>query len=272
MMLRTSSILIVAFTMIFSTQALASGKQMATTLGSVAGGVIVTNVATASGLMPVCSTPTGQWACPLVVMSLIQAAMTGGSKDSASQVAQKFDSSLGSGDFSYGDLKPVTYNGQTYTPQQLKAMQLGAVKDLEKLKAMGFDYDPKTGAVSTPKGSVPAGALGSGAAMAKAGLIDESMIGEVDAALKKASNISVVSMPGAGGGGGAGGSGGSSNYSDSAFAFNFGGGAARAPAAAKTTGLTKNFGGDPIGTSTDNIFDMVHRNYQKKVKERLFVE
>lgn len=249
-----------------------SATDDANSTSSAAGMSVISNVAMGASMMAVCVTPTGQWACPMAAMSLLQAAMTGGSKSSADQVAKEFDSNIGSGDFTYGDLKPVTYGGQTYTPQQLKAMQLGAVKDLEKLKSMGFEVDPKTGMVTTPKGKVPASSFGSGSAMASAGLIDPSEISEVDATLKKASNISVVSMPGAGGGGGSSG-GGKSDYSDSAFAFNFGAGAGqREPAAAKTTGLTKNFGGDPIGISTDNIFDMVHRNYQRKVKERMFVE
>lgn len=45
----------------------------------------------------------------------------------------------------------------------------------------------------------------------------------------------------------------------------------REPASAKIAGLSKNFNGDLIGVSADNIFTMVTRRYELKTKENSFI-
>lgn len=235
---------------------------------------VVVNAATGEKLMGKCPLPGGSWACPLAAMSFAQVASTGSSASSAGDVSSAFDYSNGFSGFD--EMGTVTYDGKTYTPQDLAKLQTSAKENLDKLKSQGYSVDPATGEVTTPGGSAPASSMGSGAAMAAAGLIDESMIDEYDDQIKKIQNqkIDVVSMGTSGGGGGGARSGArtyKSSYDDyDPYA------ALRAmqrkPASAKTQGLTKNFGGDPVGISTDNIFDMLHRNYQKKVQAREFVQ
>ncbi len=57
------------------------------------------------------------------------------------------------------------------------------------------------------------------------------------------------------------------NYGDT-----FGERRTRAIAASKTTGLTKNVGGDKVGIAQDNIFQMVRRKYEDKKSESYFLE
>ncbi len=255
-----------------SSSAYAGGSEMAKQVVMMAAPVIITNATMGGSFLKVCSTPTGQWACPIGAGLLMAAVMAGGTKDSANEAAQQLDYS--SGYDSFGDLGSISYAGKNYTPNDIKNLQLKAMEDLKKMEAMGYKANPD-GTIETPNGALDGSTMSSGSAMAKGGFIGGDMVEEYDEALEKvkaeANKVSVVSMPAGGGGGGGRGSSRAaykSPYDD--FNFNLGGG--RKPAAAKTKGLTKNFGGDPVGTSTDNIFDMLHRNYQKKVLEREFIQ
>lgn len=263
------------FSIVFSTAAHAqnnsSAKDSASSAGSAGKISMAVNLAMGAYTATQCAKPTpdAPMFCIMAAQSFAQVATTGGSAKSANDVASQFDTGFDS----FSDLSPINFNGQTYTPEDIQQLSLGADAQIEQLKAKGFEVDPKTGAIKTPKGTAPGSAAASGAGLAAAGLIDEAQIEEYDKMLKKVqSGIGVVSMPGGGGGGGrsSGRSASAYNY-ESDFALNFGS-AGRAPAAAKTKGLSKDFGGTPIGTSTDNIFDMLHRNYQDKVRKNLFVQ
>lgn len=251
------------------------GGEMAKQLVMVAAPVIITNSLMGGKMAMKCPLPGGQWACPIAAGLLMAAVMAGGTSDSAQEVGEQFDYS--SGLDSFNDLGSISYQGKTYTPQEIKDLQKQAFGDLKKMEAMGYKAKPD-GTIETPQGALDGSTMASGSAMAKGGFIGGDMMEEYDEAMEEIKNaqnkIGVVSI-GTGGGGGGGSRGGSSSayksaYSD--FNFNMGGAGGRKPAAAKTKGLTKNFGNDPVGTSTDNIFDMLHRNYQKKLHKREFIQ
>lgn len=146
------------------------------------------------------------------------------------------------------------------------------LKDLKS--AGGPDVDPKTGKISTKKGPMTAAQLGSGGALADAGLIDPNLIAEADKLLaENKSTRKKISLHMNAGVGGGGARTPSSTYTydyDSSSGYNLDR-YRDTPAPPKTAGLVKMVGGDPIGAATGNIFEMIHRTYQQKSAERIFV-
>lgn len=135
----------------------------------------------------------------------------------------------------------------------------GARTKLKELKKLGYEFDTKTGKVKTPKGTADANMLQSGQALADAGLIDPNDAGKYDKIMASVKDKIKMSMSSGGAAGGY--TRKPSSTSEGDMDFDFGRPKAQIQAA-KTSGLSKNFGNDPIGISTDNLFDMVHRRYR----------
>jgi hypothetical protein len=156
--------------------------------------------------------------------------------------------------------------------QQLELEKQKALATLKELEKKGYKFNPKTGGMTTPKGEATAAQLASGKALADAGLIDHSQAGEYDKAMseQQKNKIKVVSMSPGGGGGGAKRRPASASASDD-YAYRSGIDPSQIRAA-KTSGLSKNFGNDPVGVATDNLFDMVHRKYQDLNEKDTFIK
>ncbi len=184
-------------------------------------------------------------------------------------MASQFSTGTTSSDFGgYNDLGTVSVNGQEYTADQLLSSAEAAAAALKK---KGYDVDLDKGTLTTPKGTGSVGAASSGLGLADAGLLDPALADDYDklADKMKKQKINVVAM-GGGGGGGGGRSYRAPASSDDGYNFNFGLGLK--PKAAKTTGLSKEFGTDKIGVASDNIFDMVSRRYQALDKKGYFIK
>ncbi len=223
-----------------------------------------TNAGTGAMLAVQC--PTNKIACVMAALSFAQAASSLTSGKSSVGVAKSVTSP---------SLYPTTVFGDGITgatiDQQMGYAEGQLAAGIAKLKTVAPKIDLAKGTVETPKGKVPLSSLGSGAAMAKAGLADPSQIAEIDAQLKKMNDFKIPSMSGStgGGGGGSGGSGKSAQYAMPSFEMpHEPGEKLAAPVAA---GLVKLANGEPIGTASDNIFNMIHNRYQKKVQEKIFV-
>lgn len=231
------------------------------------------NVAVGMQMGTICKTPGNQWACIMSTMSYVQAGASALSAFSAGETGSKLDASkIDYGNMSgFSDMSPINIGGKTYTGAELQELLASGQADLENLKKQGY-VPQKDGSMKTPKGTASAGALSSGSGLMSEGILNAEEAELYDKALADMKNkISVVSMPNAGGGGGGSSRSPASYDYNSDFAMNFGLGGAK-PEAAKTQGLSKNFGDTPIGTSTDDIFDMLHRNYRKKAEQSQFVQ
>jgi len=145
------------------------------------------------------------------------------------------------------------------------------IKDLKKL---GYSVDEK-GNVSTPKGNItPAMMAGGGRALSEAGILTPEQGAEFDKIMKEHGNkIKMVSMGGGGGGGGGSSARKPASFSDTPYDpyAGMGGFVGEKPEAAKTSGLSKNFGNDPVGIATDDLFQMVHRRYKSLSDKNTFI-
>lgn len=222
------------------------------------------NLGTGAAMASMC-TPEKPQFCVLAALSFAQAGKDGGTGKTASSAGRALYSSgwetanLGSG-FTGSSLD----NTFLKYDEQLKG-QLAALKK----KAPNIDVDK--GTVGTAKGSVPLSSLASGAAMAKAGLASPEDIAAIDAQLKKSEGFKMPAMTASTGGGGGGGGSSSKSAEYKMPSFEMPRDPASAPAAPVAAGLVKLANGEPIGTASDNIFNMLHNRYQQKVKERMFV-
>ena len=116
--------------------------------------------------------------------------------------------------------------------------------------------------MSSEGGMASAGLNASQIAQAKAALADARAAA---LALKKNASLSVDEGGGGGGGGGSSGR----DKKDSANSYSFGGPSRRGKP--NLSGMTKNFGGEKIGVSGDDIFEMITRRYKSQDASNLFI-
>lgn len=232
--------------------------------GAAAGSAVVAaNGAAATSLSAQCS--ANKLACIMAGLSIAQMASslipTKGSAAAAKSVLSPTD--YASTDFGNGVTGAVIDKNIEYGESAL-------AQATSTLKKNAPFIDTKAGTVATSKGTVPLSSLNSGKAIADAGFADPSQVGAIDAQLKKMDAFKMPVLNASAGGGG----GGSSSRSASSEkyempSFNFG--EKENPRAPATAGLVKLANGEPIGTASDNIFNMLHTRYQKKVAEKIFV-
>lgn len=249
------------------------------------------NLAAGATFTGICATKYGSWACPLAAMSFLQAAHDMAAADDSDQVANMTDTYEGLG--GTGEIPGGgNYNGNPYNPEPgtggggSETTFANPNTELNKLAKMGYKVNPKKGTVTTPNGEIPMSAFNSASDMAEAGY-DESSIAAAQSAIKKVNadalakygdKAKVVAMGVSSRGGGGGGYG---EADDGAFD---GGDPMAAYLAslknkmrknrgpASVAGMKRMAGGEPIGVAMDNIFEMVHRRYQKKRRANIFIE
>lgn len=228
-------------------------------------------LAMGAGFAKTCSTPSGQWACPLAVMSFADALSAGKASKDAANTAAVLDSNTG---------LPIDGSGtgqDTYNDQ--------AATGLQDLARMGFTLNPD-GSVSTPNGStLTADDFSSQESLMTKGLSPEmarqAMQGMSDVQKNALAESGVNPEEAAGSGQALGlmaaGQGSGGGYSS-------GGGQAandriveevvflngknkkkkeRMPAA-EAAELSKNFNGTPIGIGMADLFLIVHKKYREK--------
>lgn len=262
-------LLMLSIIMVYSVGSVAQVEEAAGGAGMEAGVTAAINAGLGLSYSKQC-TPSQPSYCGLAALSFLQATKDLAAKKNAGKTKAAiqagnsgFDTGFG-GDVGSGGLSP-----------QEDKLLLETAKNLEHLKVKGFSVDPKTGAVTTPKGKFPNSTFASAKTMADAGLIPADQIESVDATIKAVLKDSarVVSMGIAGGGGGS-----SSSSSARTAAYSYDDpykslyGDREKPNDPRTTGLTRSLAsGESIGSQTDNLFEMIKRKYQKKSEEKIFV-
>lgn len=141
---------------------------------------------------------------------------------------------------------------------------------LKLAAANGVTLDSKNGVVKTPRGNIPIKAFASVKSLVDGGYLNAEEGKELDAKIKKISDSLKPLNFAAGGGGG----GGSASFKPTKLPdFNFGNNMNQErPREPATEGLTRSLAtGESIGSSTDNIFEMIGRKYRQKNEEKIFV-
>ncbi len=227
------------------------------------------NMLAAAALMAACAASCPKCQMELCAMGALAAAQGAHDGDAANQSADSYKASQ----YKSHALNPAAVPGSgeaAYTDPQI-------AEGMNKLKDAGYKVTEK--GVTFPDGTFqPASAFNSGSSMLAAGM-DPDAAAAADNVMKKInkelSQYSVSSMAvdsaGGSGSGGGGGSYGSSDYSSfkmPKFKSPF----ANQDSKKLLAGKSVMVGGEPIGVKGDNLFDMVHRAYQKKRNRRQFME
>ena len=139
------------------------------------------------------------------------------------------------------------------------------------LRNNGFDVDVENQTVTGPDGkSMPFSSLTPENLLAE-GLIGQEDIEKLNEVMKAQSHsVTSIGLAGGGGGGGAGASRRPTTYEyyDPFAQF---GQSSHKPRDPKTSGLSRQLGNTHVGIASDNIFEMIHRRYQSKVEQGIFV-
>ena len=252
----------------FSSNALADGAAAAAQVAQIAAVAnIPENISDGNVHFGNCSS-TNYMECIKGVASYAQAAATGLVVVSAGATKDQVSSGGGGG---MGDFTvPQPDGGPDLSLNDLMYQAEEGLKNFEKL---GYEYDKKKGTITGPGGkSAPASAMGSGQALADAGLINASDIEAYDASLeakkKKRNKIIVKSMGSAKGGYKASSRRDTASVGGSAYSYGID---KSKISAAQTSGLTKDFGGTPIGVASDDLFNMLSQRYESLAEDQQFI-
>ena len=239
------------------------------------------NAAVSAAMAIPCATVKPPGNIPFCIMSMLAAMQSGADSGYAGESGNvEFATNFDTGGDSAG--------GDRVGGDEASLVNVAKVDKIKgELAELGYGYDDKTNSVTLPDGSsIPASAASSPSSLASFGLdrgsVDEAFELAQKTAEKEKEDFNVVAMDVGtdGGGGGAGGFGGggaaNGNGGDTDFDGAFNNlmnryAVKRKPATAK--GFSRRLAeGQSIGVSQDNIFDMIHRRYQKKRKTRVFIE
>ncbi len=262
-----------------------SMRQAASQRSSQAGLNAAMNAVTAGMLWSQCSS-TKKWACGLAALTSAQALQSMGERSRTDTgilpkinvdpyQTKDFQASdfpgmdLGAGDGTAGGA-----GGPGRSPEAVQARKI-----LNDLKGLGYEVDMDKEILHTPDGAMPFSAFSDAAsAMEQLGATAE----EIDEFMQSVAGLSVDSGPGVvamdvdgGAGGGARFDRQPSSLDDSDPLGDYLR-SLMAPSskskAEMVAGKSRMLGGEPIGVAADNIFDMVHRRYQQKAKQGLFID
>lgn len=258
----------------------------------------IINLAAGGTLAAICATEGGAWACPMAAMAFLQAATQAAAAGSSNNVTDatnyKPPTDTGGGSAGGGDGGGGSGGGGSAGGGDGGGGGGGFESggnpiidnNLRELEKNGYKVNPTAGTVTTPKGVFPTSAFSSADSMAAAGM-DPSQVAAArkglealnkELAEKYGEGPSVVAMGVGGvGGGGSGvesGEGGAASGSDpmAAYLASLKNKLNQKRDPASVAGMQKMLGGEPIGVKMDNIFEMIHRRYQKKRKANVFIE
>ncbi|MBK7845180.1 MAG: hypothetical protein IPJ71_16100 [Bdellovibrionales bacterium] len=259
----------------------------------------IINLAAGGTLAAICATEGGAWACPMAAMAFLQAATQAAAAGDSNNVTDATNykpptdtgggsggGGGGNGDGSGGGGSGGGGDGGGGGGGFESGGNPIIDNNLRELEKNGYKVNPTAGTVTTPKGVFPTSAFSSADSMAAAGM-DPSQVAAArkglealnkELAEKYGEGPSVVAMGvGGAGGGGSGvesGEGGAANGSDpmAAYLASLKNKLNQKRDPASVAGMQKMLGGEPIGVKMDNIFEMIHRRYQKKRKANVFIE
>ncbi len=224
------------------------------------------------------------WAYPMAAMALMQALtslMASGSSGKTGDASSGWnDNTLPPGS---SDLQNVVDPNTGLTPAAVDGIKK-ANDGIAFLTSKGYKFDPVTKSVTTPDGTVvPASALASPAAMAAAGF-SSGAISASGATLDKLTkdalarignsgpNVVPVAIDSGEGGGGGGGSAAGSDDALNDYLRRLNKPLTAQQKADFIAGKSILLDGEPIGVKGDNIFEMIHRAYQRKRAAGEFIE
>ena len=190
-----------------------------------------------------------------------------------------------------GGSPPITPNGDhPITPQMVfDAVGLDPIKEAEANRLIaegakrGYSADAKTGVITTPQGKVSASSMSSAAGMKAAGLSDKDIARiqrDREETKKKIDNgleevLKKLNMEEYSSGGGGRGSDmpspAASGFDMSKYMSALNKKAAVMAAKPSVAGLSKSNGADRIGVANDNLFRMVHAQYEVQRKSGGFI-
>ncbi len=244
------------------------------------------------------------WGCyagPLAMMALSQATQNAGASEASGATFKASKMSLSPDDFSLpggggvaaadglGFKRDPAAVAAAGKPGRLSVTDSEIKKYIEELNAKGINLDSKAGTITTTDGKkYPISAFSSPKAMAAAGM-SPADVGAAAKALDGINKQLAAQIPSVGGGTGSSmevdSSGGGTSARGSAYQGSSGDGAPGladylAKLKANTTkgasdiaaGKAIRYGDSMIGVESDNIFDMLHRRYQKLRSEGQFIE
>lgn len=234
------------------------------------------NMAAAAALMAGCLAPCPKCAtslCAMSALSMLQAGHDSGAADMSDLTGS--DSGVGNVDDptggSDGGVDPQSVRAGTYSDPNIQA-------GFDKLKNEGYKVTSES--VTFPDGTVmKASDFNSASSMLAAGMSPsavkeaQAVLAAVNDEINKVSggapNVGSVAVDGGGGGGGSAiGDESENQVAVAANPFALDGDRKKQLVAGKTV----SFDGEPIGVRGQNIFEMVHNCYQKKVKANAFIE
>lgn len=228
----------------------------------------------------ICSSPGGQWACPIALMAGVMVVTSLLTAKKAKGIENELDcaktdtcfSGAGNGNYGSGG----DYGGPGLDPRnpidreivRLEKTLPEIKKNIKDLENKGYKVNPD-GSVTSPNGSTLSSMTPSG--MKKAGMTPDQIDAAVDimeqAKKKRESLLSQLNEYDEeySGGGGSGGKNGYDGQSADNASSRFGNN--RMPSNSNEpsiAGLSVKHGGDQIGVAGDNLFKMVHRKYEEK--------
>lgn len=234
------------------------------------------NMAMGATFMAGCSYPYGIQNCVMGALSFAQALMMGGAAGKSGQTAAASSRYTGT---------PTPSPTPTNSPLPTNTTP-GQAAAFNQLVEAGYKFNGD-GSIVDPNGKTwKASDFKDAQSMAAAGL-SSSQIGSLQSAMDKANALgkemaeaalneaNVVSMALDGGGGGrspAGTMDSGSNFDDYLAKLRNPFGLSKGQQAKMVAGKTVTHGDDQIGVGVDDIFKMIHRRYQEKRAENVFIE
>ena len=291
-----ASVLSIAF--VFSASSVAHGQAASSAISAATTllPVLVASGAAAGTFGATCKAPTGQWACPLAALAIVQVIGTGKARSGAqTSAAQLTDTPIPSTSF---ETQPTVYtltDGSTISGDSAKAANaLNAeglpglansfAQGVKAVDASGTSVSADGKTVTLPNGKkVDSSAYSSTDGMKKSGMTDGQIqsMNDASASIAKTANDAVSKVAsltndqgGGGGGGGLGSRGGSGGDGGSGGAGGDLYGKLNASKAKDNglSGLSKKHGTDNIGVEGDDIWEMVSRRYQSRDKADAFLK
>lgn len=234
--------------------------------GSAGMAQMATAAAGAAAMMKCSPKPPGPYFCAVGAANLAASMMMGGGSDNAGDVAN--ETQYGTGGGSGGSSTPgAGYdkgNGGGFPPE-VQALA-------EQVKNAGYGVSPDGQSLTLPSGqTVPFSQVGNVPGYESTPEAQKQMEQIEAAVMQKASGARVVGVGTVdGGGGGAGGSGYDTGGGGFSMAKYLKGLRNRDPSS--VSGLSKKLGEDNIGIKSDNIFEMVSRQYKRKQSQSAFLK
>lgn len=240
--------------------------------GSAGSAMIANGIAAAGFIAAAIAAPPPQKPIYYALAAAAVAAgmMMGGGKGNANAIDKATYGAPSAG----GGYNGVTAPGAGYETGDGSYVDLPALE--AQLKEAGYVMSADGSTLSTPNGTVSTAAIASGKAPGFEMTDDvKSAMDDIAAdATAKASGNRVVPVGLQDGGGGGGGGGGFAQADDSSSKFDMNkylrGLKNRDPSS--VSGLSKKLGDDNIGIKSDNIFEMVSRQYKRKESQSAFIK